>query len=464
MKFTKIIATIGPSCDTVQKLKGMHKAGMDVARMNFSHASHSYATKVISNIRKVSKNIGIMLDTKGPEIRTGKVKGDSIQLKKGQKLLITNKKQICIGKKLTINYKNLMKLKKGQRILLDDGLIEIVIDKKIKDGFSTVVKNNAILSSNKSVTIPGHKIDIPFLSKKDREDILFGKDKVDFIAASFVRRKGDIRQIRRIVGPEVMIIAKIEHWESIENIDELIDEADGVMIARGDLGVELSLEKVPKIQAETIRKCNEKGVPVIVATQMLESMKNNPRPTRAEVSDVANAIMQGTDAVMLSAETTIGMHPIEAVRMMSKIAKEHDLIVNVKIKPKTENSVALFITEAAYLASKELGIKAILIPTESGFTARNVSRFKPKVPIYAMTPSKRLFRQLHLSWGVVPVCVSKDHEKLDSVISQLVESCHHKGLLKKRDRIVVTGGYKLKQAGGSNIIEISAAEEILFRS
>jgi len=463
MKFTKIVATLGPATDSVPMIRKLRDAGMDVARLNFSHGNHEYHKKVIHNIKKVDRNIAILLDTAGPEVRTGDVAEGGLDIKTGQKLMITNMPCVSEGKKLTIDYPKLMHLKKGARILIDDGLIEAEVIKQTKNGLSTIVRNGGRLQANKSVSLPGHKIELPFLSEKDKKDIKFGKDYADFIAASFVRNAKDVEEMRNFAKSDAMIISKIEHWEAVDHIEEIIEASDGIMIARGDLGVEISLEKVPKIQKDTIRRCNELGKPVIVATQMLESMKNNPRPTRAEVSDVAHAIMQGTDAIMLSAETTIGEYPEEAVQMMTRIAKEYDKQVDVKIKHKQGNSVAVFVTEAAFLAAKKLGISAILIPTQSGFTARNVSRFKPHIPIMAMAPNSRIFRQLRLSWGVVPVCIADVHVRFDTMIRQLVEECLKLRLVKISDKIVITGGYKLGEIGGTNVLEINKVKDILKR-
>jgi len=462
VKSTKIIATIGPACDTTKTIKEMRQAGMDVARLNFSHGSHEYFKKIIRNIKRADKNIAILLDTAGPEIRTGEVSNGAVELKQGSKIIYTKEKVISDGKMLTINYDKLLELEKGDQVALDDGSIETKIIKKDKECLIAEIIEAGTLGSNKGVSLPGHRIDLPILGKKDRLDITEFEHDVDFVAASFVRDKEDMNILRKFIHKSVKIIAKIEHWEAIDHLDDIIDSADGIMVARGDLGVEVTLEKVPKIQSDIIRRCNELGKPVIVATQMLESMRTNPRPTRAEVGDVATAILQGTDAVMLSGETTVGKYPVQAVRTMSRIAHEYDHRVIKKIEL-SENSIATYVAEAAYYASKKLHIKAILTPTESGFTARNVSRFKPKVPVFAMTPNRRVFKQLNLSWGVHPICISRSHKKLGHVINQMVSECIRRSLLSLEDTVVVTGGYKLRQAEGTNTLEINRVQDIITR-
>jgi len=463
MKSTKIIATIGPASDSKEQLHKMIDAGMDVARLNFSHGSHEYFRKVIKTIRSITRDIPIMLDTKGPEVRTGIVKGE-VMLSQDEHIILTTKEVVSDGKILTVHYDKLLTLGKGDKLAIDDGIIELKIVKKGKDTLTAKIIEGGVLGSKKGVSIPGHRIEIPFLTKQDINDIkAFDKD-VDLVAASFVRCADDIRKLRKLLKGSAKIIAKIEHWESVEKLEEIIDEADGIMIARGDLGVEINLEKVPQIQNSTIRRCNELAKPVIVATQMLESMKINPRPTRAEVGDVANAIMQGTDAVMLSGETTVGKYPVQAVAMMAKIAREYDPRVRTWVKTRNGNNVASFVAESAFHAANRLGLKAILTPTESGFTARNVSRFKPHVPILAMTPNEHVHRQLRLSWGVHPICIAKSHKQLENVINQLVRESKNQGFLKEDDWVVVTGGYRLRQPGGTNLMEISKVNDIISRA
>ncbi|MEM4267701.1 MAG: pyruvate kinase [Candidatus Woesearchaeota archaeon] len=466
-KHTKIIVTIGPASDSVDTIRKLYEAGMNVARLNFSHGDHNYFSKVISNIRKVSKEIGILLDTKGPEIRTGK-SFLPIRLIEGNEMTLTNKGEFCNDKTLVVKYPKIDNLNIGDELLIDDGLILVRVVSKENGILRVKIIEGGELSSNKSVTIKGHNVELPFLSMQDKKDVKFGmRMGVDFIAASFVRSKKDIVHLRKFVGnSKLMLISKIEHWKAIENLDQIISESDGIMIARGDLGVEISLERVPKLQHEIIQKCNDLAKPVIVATQMLESMRNNLRPTRAEVSDVAQAILQGADAVMLSGETTIGKYPVQAVQMMARIAREYDHRVDTKISKRLSSSsinekIAQFVTEAAFFASKNLGVKAILTPTETGFTARHVSRFKPRCPILALTRSMSVFRQLQISWGVHPVAESERITKLDDMIKYLVRVSFKKGFVEKEDVVLVTAGHKLHQKGHTNLLEIHKVDDVL---
>jgi pyruvate kinase len=356
---------------------------------------------------------------------------------------------------------------------MDDGLIETEVTGRKGGDLLVRIKNNGILGSKKTVCINGHDVKLPFFTETDREDILFGiENDIPLIAASFVRCKEDVRELRSLLiqhNSKAMIISKIEHGEAVRNIDEIIRESDGIMIARGDLGVELPLEKVPKIQAEIISACNRLGKPVIVATQMLESMRENPRPTRAEVSDIAQAILQGADAIMLSAETATGKYPIKAVETMVQIAKEYDMRVkgvidqNEKDSIIGEDSVAQFVAKAAYYGSVDLGTRAVLTPTESGFTARNVSRFKPHCPILATTRDVNVMQQLMLSWGVFPMLEQEKFDSTDDMTNGLVLKSYEKGLIDITDRIVITSGNKLLEKGGTNHLEIYTVRDILER-
>ncbi len=473
-KQTKIIATIGPASDSVETIRKLYKAGMNVARLNFSHGSFEYFEKIIANIREVSDEIAILLDTKGPEIRTGEIEGGKTKLIDGQEIIFTNDEIIGNNAKISIFYKNISELKKGNMILIDDGLIEAEVIKKEKNDIVCKVINGGELGSKKTVSIRGHNVEIPFLSDKDKEDILFGiHHELDFVAASFVRTDEEVLELRQFLkdnNSNMRVISKIEHAESVKNIEKIISVSQGVMVARGDLGVEMPLEKVPVIQRDIIKRCNELGRPVIVATQMLESMKDNPRPTRAEVADVAAAILQGTDAIMLSGETASGKYPDKAVAMMTKIANQYDPLVesriidNIKDLDRHKHSISLFVTRSAYEASKELKTAAILTPTESGFTARKVSRFKPQCPIYAITHNKQVLRQLQISWGVRPQYEENGyHSNHDCMVDALVHNIHLKGFVKEDDTIVVTSGHIMLEAGHTNMIEIYKVGHILER-
>ncbi len=469
-KFTKIVATLGPASDSEEKIRKLYEAGVNVFRLNFSHGNHTYFRKLIKNIRKVSEKAGIMLDTKGPEVRTGMIKDGEIIIQDSQKIIFTNKQIEGDCNKVTINYKKLDNLKKGNRILIDDGLIEAEVLGKVKEGIKAKILNGGILGSRKTVSIQGHSVELPFLSKKDKEDLAFGaKQGVDFIAASFVRTKKDIAELRSFLAKKrskAMIISKIEHWQAIDNIKDIVSASDGVMVARGDLGVEVNLQKVPQMQANIINLCNELGKPVIVATQMLESMKHNPRPTRAEISDVAHAIIQGADAIMLSGETAAGKYPVHAVKIMTKMAKEYDHQVDHRVY-KTHykelirhNEIAIFVTQAAFHASKTLKTRAILAPTESGFTARMVARFKPKVYILAITRDKTIMRQLQISWAVMPMYEPKKYCNHDEMVNDLVFKSYKHKLIDKEDKIVITTGHKMAK-GHTNQIEVYYVKDVL---
>ncbi|MFW5991443.1 MAG: pyruvate kinase [Candidatus Nanoarchaeia archaeon] len=472
-KFTKIVATIGPATNTLEGIKALYEGGMNAARLNFSHGSYDYFGKVIDNIRKIDEKICIILDTRGPEIRTNDFKGEGVNLEVGQKIFIENSTESSDEKTLRLNYSHLGKIHNGSIIHIDDGLItaRVVSNDEI---IEAEILNGGFLGNKKGVTFKGHNVCLPCLTDKDKEDILFGiKKDVDYVAVSYVREASDVNELRDFLkknNSNAGIIAKIEHGSAVENIDEIIEAADGVMIARGDLGVELELEKVPLIQRELINKCNKLGRPVIVATQMLESMNNSPKPTRAEVSDVANAILQGADAVMLSSETAKGKYPNESVRVMRQIASVFDAQVeNVFAESLYEqdevytNEVSLFVTKAAYLASKSIKTAAILTPTESGYTARKVARFKPKCPVLAITRNRTVLRQLQISWGVFPEYEPAVYTSVENYINDLAMLGMQRGFLAEDDVFVITMGHKLHQPGTTNLLEIYNVSEIIER-
>lgn len=469
---TKIIATIGPASDSEKIISNMYNAGMRVARLNFSHGDYAYFSKLVRTIRNVSEEIAILLDTKGPEIRSGEVENGSIELSDEDKLILTTKKVVGNNKILTVNYKYLNKLKKGDLVLIDDGLIEFQVLSVGNVGVKVKVLNGGKLGSRKTVSLKGHSVKIPFLSKKDKDDINFAiENNFDFVAASFVRTVSDVMAIRKIInnsGSKIRVISKIEHWEALENLEGIIENSQGIMVARGDLGVEIPMEEVPRAQKDMVKRCNELGKPVIVATQMLESMQNNPRPTRAEISDVANAILEGADAVMLSGETAGGKYPVHAVKTMARIAKEYEKDVNVEIsdtlhttKELEANAISLFVTKAAANAAKTIPSSVIMTPTESGYTARKVSRFKPKVPIYAITRDKTIFRQLQLSWGVFPVIMSKVYKSNDEMVFGLFDLAKNKGLLDGIRNVVITSGHTMAKAGQTNSMEVFNVRRVM---
>ena len=472
-KSTKVVATIGPASDSKEVLTKLYASGMDVARLNFSHGSYEYFDTLISTIREVSDELTILLDTKGPEIRTGTMKEGGCTLEDGQTLEVTMDEVEGDMSILTIHYKKLNELEVGTKVLIDDGLLELEVIEKKEKGALLKVLNGGLLESKKTVSLQGHVAELDFISPKDKEDILYGiKQDVDVVAASFVRSPQDLKELRELLnsngGEHILIVSKIEHPLAVENIDEIIELSDGIMVARGDLGVEVPLYKVPEIQEQIIRKCNLKGKPVIVATQMLESMKSNPRPTRAEVNDVAQAIMQGSDAVMLSGETASGKYPVQAVKMMSQIANNYDPIVIEKAHVRNKHyftgfkhSISTFITKSAYEASYNLPVSALLIPTESGFSARQVSKFRPGCPIYALAYSKRIMRQLNLSWGVNPILNDDTSTQPKELIHHSIVKCYNDKLISKEDKVVVTAGHILRDSGHSNILEVFNVKDVL---
>lgn len=464
-KYTKIIATLGPASDSKEIIEKLFKAGMNVARLNFSHGNYDYFSNLIKNIRSVSEEIAILLDTKGPEIRTGKILDGEIELKDNQELILTNQEINGNLEKISINYNQLSKVKIGNKILIDDGLIEADVIEVKKDYIKVKIINGGKLGSNKTVSIWGHNVEIPFLSKKDKKDIIFGiENKIDFIAASFVRSADEILELKKLLkknnADNIKIISKIEHSLAVKNIDSIIKQSDGIMVARGDLAVEVAAEKVPGIQSSIITKCRDHGIPVIVATQMLESMKDNPRPTRAEVSDVARAIMEGTDAIMLSGETAGGKYPVKSVEMMTKIANEYDDYEKKEIlknltSEKTDHPVTMFVTKSVYDATKELNIKTILVPTVSGYSARKISRFRPNSPIIAIVHNKQILRQLQLSWGVTSVYVKKYYENRIEMLSLLKRiAIKSKYVQKENDMVIIASGHILNESGHTNNMEI----------
>ena len=455
MKKTKIICTMGPNTDNAEMMEELINAGMDVARFNFSHGLHKEQKKRMDLLKKVrektKKPIAILLDTKGPEIRTGSlVDGKAVELKEGQKFTLTNKKMTGNKTSCSETYKELPQdVKKGDKILVDDGLICLCVESTTKTEVRCVVESGGILGEKKGINVPNACVDLPNLTEQDIDDIIFGiKQEVDFIAASFVRNAEAIKEIKQLLKKHnaeyISVIAKIENMEGVENIDKIIQVADGIMVARGDLGVEVPAWHVPHIQKEIIRKCNEHYKPVITATQMLDSMMRNPRPTRAEVTDVATAIYDGTDAIMLSGETAVGKYPIESVQMMVDIALSSEPYINYErfLDYKTlrgNKNVSGTVGAAAVTSSIHLGAKCIVTPTISGETARFISNFRPKVPIYAVTPNPWAQRKMQLMWGVNPIRGYAE-DKTEDIISHAMYVVKGKKHIKKGDMVVLTAG------------------------
>ena len=446
---------MGPNTDNREIMKELALNGMDVARFNFSHGDHAEHKHRLEILESVREELGIpiasLLDTKGPEIRTGKLKdGKKVTLKEGDLYTLTTEEIVGDETRGYINYAGLAEdVKPGDRILIDDGLIELHVRKVNGTDIVCRIENGGELGEKKGVNVPGVRVKLPALTDKDKEDIRFGVDAgFDFVAASFVRNADAIREIREILdekGSAMQIIAKIENEEGIENIDSIIEASDGIMVARGDMGVEIPAEKVPHIQKMIIRKCNLACKVVITATQMLDSMIRNPRPTRAEVSDVANAVYEGTDAVMLSGETAMGSYPIEAVRMMSQIAEESEKYLDYmfyqrrKVSAENLRNISNTVCYSSVATASDLEAPVIVAPSVSGFTTRMLSKWRPKALIAGLSPSMTAVRQMQLYWGVKPFH-AKRAESTDALLFASVELLKEKGIVKEGEIVVATAG------------------------
>lgn len=455
MKKTKIVCTMGPNTDNREIMKELALNGMDVARFNFSHGDHAEHKHRLEILESVREELGIpiasLLDTKGPEIRTGKLKnGKKVTLKEGDLYTLTTEEIVGDETRGYINYAGLAEdVKPGDRILIDDGLIELHVREVNGTDIVCRIENGGELGEKKGVNVPGVRVKLPALTDKDKEDIRFGVDAgFDFVAASFVRNADAIREIREILdekGSAMQIIAKIENEEGIENIDSIIEASDGIMVARGDMGVEIPAEKVPHIQKMIIRKCNLACKVVITATQMLDSMIRNPRPTRAEVSDVANAVYEGTDAVMLSGETAMGSYPIEVVRMMSQIAEESEKYLDYmfyqrrKVSAENLRNISNTVCYSSVATASDLEAPVIVAPSVSGFTTRMLSKWRPKALIAGLSPSMTAVRQMQLYWGVKPFH-AKRAESTDALLFASVELLKEKGIVKEGEIVVATAG------------------------
>lgn len=455
MKKTKIVCTMGPNTDNREIMRELALNGMDVARFNFSHGDHAEHKHRLEILESVREELGIpiasLLDTKGPEIRTGKLKdGKKVTLKEGDLYTLTTEEIVGDETRGYINYAGLAEdVKPGDRILIDDGLIELHVREVNGTDIVCQIENGGELGEKKGVNVPGVRVKLPALTDKDKEDIRFGVDAgFDFVAASFVRNADAIREIREILdekGSAMQIIAKIENEEGIENIDSIIEASDGIMVARGDMGVEIPAEKVPHIQKMIIRKCNLACKVVITATQMLDSMIRNPRPTRAEVSDVANAVYEGTDAVMLSGETAMGSYPIEAVRMMSQIAEESEKYLDYmfyqrrKVSAENLRNISNTVCYSSVATASDLEAPVIVAPSVSGFTTRMLSKWRPKALIAGLSPSMTAVRQMQLYWGVKPFH-AKRAESTDALLFASVELLKEKGIVKEGEIVVATAG------------------------
>ena len=470
MRKTKIVCTIGPASESEEMLEKLMKAGMNVARLNFSHGSHEEHKARIDTIRKVAdrlgKTIGILLDTKGPEIRTHDMKDGLIMLEKGKEVIVSMSQIEGTPEKFSVTYEDLINdVQVGSYILLDDGLVELQVKDidKTKGEVKCDILNTGELKNKKGVNLPGVKVNLPGITDKDADDILFGiKEDVDYIAASFVRRPSDVLDIREILEREnnhnITIFPKIENQEGIDNIEEILEVSDGLMVARGDMGVEIPPESVPIVQKDLIRKCNKLGKPVITATQMLDSMQRNPRATRAEASDVANAIYDGTDDVMLSGETAAGLYPEEAVKTMRNIAVSAEAAQDYKklLSDRTklvETSLVNAIGVSVAHTALNLNVKAIVAATESGSTAVTISKYRPHSDIIAVTPSEHTARQLALVWGAYPV-IKKGRKTTDDLLNNAVATAVETGRVTNGDLIIITAGVPTGEKGTTNMMKL----------
>ncbi|WP_066327996.1 pyruvate kinase [Anoxybacteroides amylolyticum] len=479
MRKTKIVCTIGPASESVEKLVELIEAGMNVARLNFSHGDYAEHGQRIQNIRQAAKqtgkNVAILLDTKGPEIRTHNMENGAIELKEGAQVIVTVNEVLGTPEKFSVTYEGLIDdVKAGDKILLDDGLIGLEVlsvDQQARE-IVTKVLNSGVLKNKKGVNVPGVRVNLPGITEKDRQDILFGiRQGVDFIAASFVRRASDVLEIRELLEAndalDIKIIPKIENQEGVDHIDEILEVADGLMVARGDLGVEIPAEEVPLVQKELIKKCNALGKPVITATQMLDSMQRNPRPTRAEASDVANAIFDGTDAIMLSGETAAGLYPVEAVKTMHRIALRTEQALQYRdlLAQRTKQSgttITDAIGQSVAHTALNLDVAAIVTPTVSGQTARMISKYRPKAPIVAVTSSDAVSRKLALVWGVYPQ-VAPQVNSTDEMLDIAVEAAVKSDIVKHGDLVVITAGVPVGETGSTNLMKVHVIGDMIAK-
>lgn len=473
MKKTKIICTMGPNTNDRNLIKDLALAGMDIARFNFSHGDHEEQAGRFALIKSVREELNIpiatLLDTKGPEIRTGAVKDDKkVTLVEGQKYTLTTRQVPADDKINMVTYAGLPEdVTTGNIILIDDGLIELKVDKVEGTEIECTVINGGELGSKKGVNVPNVSIRLPGITEKDKEDIIFGVEQgFDFIAASFVRNAACIEEIKHLLwehGSDIPVIAKIENAEGIANIDDIIRVADGIMVARGDMGVEIPAEEVPHVQKEIIKKCNAKYKPVITATQMLDSMMKNPRPTRAETTDVANAIYDGTSAIMLSGETAAGAYPVEAVQMMAKIAKRTEEAINYRkrfddMAKYTNPGITDAICHATCSTAYDLDAKAIITVTKTGFSARMIAKYRPGCDIIGCAMDEKVCRQLNLSWGVQPILLGEEWEVF-VLFERAINACKKEGLLENGDITVITSGVPIGRSGTTNMLKVQVVAD-----
>jgi pyruvate kinase len=468
MRRTKIVCTIGPASDTEEMIERLVNAGMNVARLNFSHGTHEYLHTLVQRIKRVRKKlnkpVAILQDLQGPKIRIGIIKGGAVQLMPGQEFVLTSDSIQGDAQRVSTSLKTLPHVvTSGHPILLADGNIELSVERVAPPDIFCRVIVGGMLSSHKGINLPGSEVHVDSLTKKDRKDLHVGLEwGVDAIALSFVQSATDVLSMRKMIAAEgghVPIIAKIEKHEAVTQIDSIVAVSDAIMVARGDLGVEIDLERVPLVQKQIIRKCNALGKPVITATQMLLHMVDNPRPTRAEATDVANAVLDGTDAVMLSEETAAGKYPVEAVLMMDRIVRsaENNLdIEKFQHQPELANTRDS-ISRSSYYIAKEIGAAAIITPTWSGSTASQVARFRPQQPILATTPNEQALDFMALAWGVVPILIPQS-DTTEDLIRFSISAARKAGFVHSGQHVVITGGAPLHVSGSTNFIKVEKVD------
>ena len=474
MRKTKIIATIGPSTRSPESLRKLLDAGCNVIRINMSHSSQEEASALIRDIRTLSERVAILIDTKGPEVRTTEVEGE-VLLEDGAEVLLRGEAGPSNSELIRVSYHNLPQvLDEGTEVLIADGQIELIVERVEIDQLCCRVHRGGRLGSKKGVNIPGVKLPMPFISEQDASDITFAAEqRADFVAASFVSEAEDVGQVKRLIeraGGEANVIAKIESRYACENLQEIIDAADGLMVARGDLGVESPAEEVPIMQKKIIDGCRDAGRPVIVATEMLESMIQNPRPTRAETTDVANAIFEGSDAVMLSGETSVGKYPFAAVEMMGRIAHIAEREVERRGSHKRNRGstsedaeVTDLICKSAWFAAEELKLRGILVPTSSGRTARRMSAYRPRVGVLATTPDMATARRLALNYGVFAL-PAKHYGRMENMVRRSCQVMVEAGRLDSGDLIAVAAGVPVGRSGSTNLLSIQSVSELIGRA
>jgi pyruvate kinase len=467
MRRTKIVCTIGPASQSERILTGLIQAGMDVARLNFSHGDYGFHERTIQRIRRIARRLGkpvaILQDLQGPKIRIGAIAGDQARLQTGRRFVLTTRKILGDSRIVSVNFRRLHRvIKKGDRILLGDGEIELAAVSVKPEEVVCKIIVGGVLTSHKGIHFPQGSLRLPSLTPKDRRDLAFGvAHGVDLIALSFVRRPSDIVVARREIqkrGARIPIVAKIEKHEALEHIDSILEKVDAIMVARGDLGLETALEKIPALQKMMIRKANRLGKPVITATQMLRSMVQNPRPSRAEVADIANAVLDGTDALMLSEESAVGNYPVQSVKTMAQVAVETEKILEPRFQfDGLKKSIPEAISHAAVSLARDLQVKAFLIPTTSGSTVRMIARYRPTQPLIAITPEPGTVKALCLVWGVYPILIPS-YRSTDAMVRLAQKKALASGYVKRGDLVAITAGLPLHIAGTTNLITVQTIE------